>query len=47
MEVHLWVDPVHLKNVCCLEECGRKVLYIENDLYDGWFQRYHYHQEEV
>ena len=46
MEVYLWVGPVHPKNSCYLEN-RRKVLYIENNLYGGWFQRCHHHQEEV
>ena len=47
MEVHLQVGPVHPEDICHSEECKRRVLYIENNPYDGWFRRCHHHQEEV
>ena len=48
MKVHLWVGPVHhLEDIHCSEECGRRVLYIENNLYDGWFWRCHHCHGEV
>ena len=47
MEVHLQVGPVHPEDVHCSEECGRRVLYIKNNPYDGWFWRCHHRQGEV